>query len=491
MREAKDDYAPHPLRIEGPCWRVLAMVLLFGSATYAQQAPSTLSRPWLASPAQARSNSSKNASEKNLDQGHVYTLPELVDLAEEHNPDTRIAWEAAKMRASDLRIARSELLPALVAVASANSTRQTILFGNEFIRQTVSCFEPFLSVDYTIFDFRARSSRIAEARDELLAANFAFNAVHLDIAFETSRRYYRLLNALGLQEAAQANLENAQTVLKAIEARESVGLATLPDVLEARSAAAQADYELQAAIGQSDITRGDLLSILGDRPLGNLKIQSLLQLQIPTQMNDEAEQAVERALVQRPEILERAAEERAAGQRVREARSAYFPTFDFHGTGGEQRLYGQQAQIPALYGGPTETWNATLTLHWNLFDGGRREAEFSHAHEEVRQAQAITLRAQDDVEQQVWNAYIDLRTAFRQREAATALLAAAQSSYDASVKSYDLGLRNVVDVVTAQRTLAQALSQDVTARAEVLVQLANLAYRTGDLLKSTQSRPRP
>lgn len=84
----------------------------------------------------------------------------------------------------------------------------------------------------------------------------------------------------------------------------------------------------------------------------------------------------------------------------------------------------------------------------------------------------------------MWAAYINLRTALRQRQAATALLISAQSSYDASVKSYGLGVRNVVDVVSTQRTLAQALSADVSAKTAVLTALANLSYRTGDLLQT-------
>ena len=90
----------------------------------------------------------------------------------------------------------------------------------------------------------------------------------------------------------------------------------------------------------------------------------------------------------------------------------------------------------------------------------------------------------------MWSAYVSLRTAFAQRDAATALLSASQTSYDAALKTYQLGLRNIVDVVSAQRTLAEARSGDVTARTELLNQLANLAYRTGDLLQST-ARHRP
>jgi outer membrane protein len=78
--------------------------------------------------------------------------------------------------------------------------------------------------------------------------------------------YYRLLDSKGQQDAAEANLKNAQTVQQAAEARLQNGLATLPDVLEARSAAAQADYDLQAAIGATEIAHGDLAASLGISP---------------------------------------------------------------------------------------------------------------------------------------------------------------------------------------------------------------------------------
>jgi outer membrane protein TolC len=89
------------------------------------------------------------------------------------------------------------------------------------------------------------------------------------------RRYYELLNAVGQRDAAQANFDNAETVRKAVDARLTVGLATLPDALEARAAAAQANFTLQAAIGDVDIRRGDLLSLLGAAPSERLQVQPL------------------------------------------------------------------------------------------------------------------------------------------------------------------------------------------------------------------------
>ncbi len=40
----------------------------------------------------------------------------------------------------------------------------------------------------------------------------------------------------------------------------------MPDVLEARSAAAQADYDLQAAVGATEIAHGDLATAIGISP---------------------------------------------------------------------------------------------------------------------------------------------------------------------------------------------------------------------------------
>lgn len=170
----------------------------------------------------------------------------------------------------------------------------------------MSLFSPYLAPSYTILDFGAGSNRIAEARDELLAANCVFNSVHLEIVFETSRRYYRLLDAMGQRAAAQVNLQNADTLEKAIDARMNAGVATATDELEAKSAAAEARFQLEAAIGQVDIARGEVLIMLGVQPLDGLQVQALSGIQVPLSVEAEPEAAVESALAQRPELLQRA-----------------------------------------------------------------------------------------------------------------------------------------------------------------------------------------
>ena len=470
-------------------WGVLCLCI----AANAQRAPQSYDRPWQV-PA-ARTDEQKQAAERDrrtsVVAGHLYTLPELIDLAERANPTTRAAWEAARARAGQLRIARSDLLPALTAVAMANTSRTGVLFNDAFVRQTIGLYQPMLQVNFLLLDFGGRAAQIEAAREQLAAADFSFNRVHLDILFETSRRYYRLLDAIGQRDAAQVNFDNAETVRKAVEARLAVGLATLPDALEARAAAAQANFVLQAAVGDVDIARGDLLSLLGAAPSDLLDVQPLAELPLPDQFTIDVQDATERSLAQRPELGEQTAQRDAAQAAIRQARSAFLPQLDFQGQGGEVRAYGQQDQLRSTYAGPLEEWNVSLNLRWELFDGGRREGELARAHANERRAQAGIDQTRDEVEQQVWSAYVALRTAFFQRDAATQLLEAARTSYQASLKSYQLGLRNTVDVVSAQRTLAQALSSDVSARTNLLTQLANFSYRTGDLLEAASRKAHP
>jgi outer membrane protein TolC len=111
-----------------------------------------------------------------------------------------------------------------------------------------------------------------------------------------------------------------------------------------------------------------------------------------------------------------------------------------------------------------------------------REKRLAKAHADEKQAAASVDSIRDEVENQVWSAYSTARTALRQQRAAAALLEAATESYNAALESYNYGLRSQIDVVSAQRTLADARTADVNARTQLLTGLAALAYQTGDLL---------
>ena len=230
---------------------ILFVFLLDARPLFPQSVPLSPNRPWHAPSGQQIKNDAKHfwGPTYTIDPSKTYSLAELIDLAEAHNPETRVAWERARAQLAALGIARSELFPTLVAIALAQADRSEILFENRFFRQTVLRYEAVLDLQYIVFDFGARDGRIEAARAKSLAANFGFNDTHRRVIYQVEQAFYRLQKSIGEEEAALANLANAQTVQQASEARLKQGLATLPDVLEARSATAQAQYDLQVILG--------------------------------------------------------------------------------------------------------------------------------------------------------------------------------------------------------------------------------------------------
>jgi outer membrane protein TolC len=473
---------------------ITAAFLFFAIALSAgaQSAPASPDKPWHGN-AEASLNkqlSSLPDTKYDLDPAKAYTLAELIDLAEQHNPETRLAWQQAKARAAALGIARGALYPTLAALVVGTSERVQVLLNSEFFRQTYGIGSPELHVEYLILDFGGRGGAIDAAKANLLAANLAFNDTHLKVIYQVSSAYYRLLNAIGQMDAAQASLKNAQAVEEDSQDRLDHGLATKPDVLEATAATAQAQYDLQSVIGAEEIARGDLATVMGLPPQTVYHVQDVNELKMPGELTQSVDAAIDHAFEQRPDLKAQLAELRATDAAIKQAKSRYYPTLSFSGDGGLTRAYGQQGQLPPGYVG-SEIWDASLSLKWTLFDGGRREHEIAQAKAEKAATLAEINSLRDQIADEVWTAYSNVRTAQRQQQAAVALLAAADQSYNAARESYGYGVRSILDVVAAQKALAQARTEDVATRSQLLLQVANLAFRTGDLLTVHPPRTGP
>jgi outer membrane protein TolC len=424
------------------------------------------------------------------DPAKAYSLAELIDLAETYNPETRVAWENARAKAAGLGIARSELYPLLSASILAGVDRAQVPFGSQFYRQTDPAFQATLDLSYTVFDFGARRGRIDAETARLLGANFSFNDVHRKLIYRVQEAYYRLLNASAQEMASRASLENAQTVQQAAEERLRNGLATLPDVLEARSATAQAQYDLQVVLGAEQVARGDLATALGAWAPSMIRVKPLGEVPTPESIGETVEQAIGRAVDQRPDLQANVADINVADAQRKEARAAFFPSFSVKAEPRAQSLFVLQQTLPWAYTGGLNG-ELTFGLNWTVFDGGARKSRLAQADADIRAAEAQAGVTRNRVEDEVWTAYSNLNTSFRQREAATALLDAATQSYAAALESYNYGVRSLLDVTAAQRTLAQARSADILARTQVLASLADLAFRVGDSIQTNTKKPGP
>ena len=468
------------------------LIILTAIPAWTQTPPASPDRPWHSPDEPGIVNEALRFRQRTfpIDSSKAYSLAELIDLAEAHNPETRVAWESARAQAAALGVARSELYPLFSAVALAGVDREEIPFGSRFFRQTVPSFLLTLDLTYTIFDFGARRGRIDAEQARILAKNFAFNDVHRKLIYDVQQAYYRLLNASAQETAARASLANAQAVQQAAQERLQNGLATLPDVLEARSATAQSQYDLQAVLGAEQIASGDLATALGASAATMIRVQPLSEVPTPESTGEAVEQAIDRALDQRPDLQAEVAGVREANAQRKEARAAYYPSLRIHVNPTAQSAYVLQQNQP--WGHTSDlTGGVSLSLNWTVFDRGARNSRLAQAEAKIRQSEARVSAARDQIEDEVWIAYSNLNTAFRQREAATALLDAATQSYAAALESYIYGVRNLLDVTAAQKVLAQARSADILARTQVLSEFSDVAFRAADSIQANNRSHQP
>lgn len=423
-----------------------------------------------------------------LDPEHPYSLAELVDIAEHNNPRTRVVWERAKQKAEQLGIAKSAYYPILTGLATFADERTIEPFpeplaprGYTMVEATV--VEPEIALQYLVFDFGKREAQVDAAKAEALAAGANFIQANQDVAFLVTSDYYKLVTAQERLAAARETLKTAQTTQDAAEDRLQNGRATMPDVLNARAETSQAVFDLEAADGAEKIARVTLAEALGVEPSPNIVIDAQKNAPLPDSLTLSIDELIRRAIADRPDLMAQAEEIRAAGAEVRAAKAEYLPKIVLSGSGGQLALW-PSTDYGQLGSANEPVWSASLGIEWRIFDGGERKNRLAAAQSREREAQDILTDKHDQAQREVWTGYIAFRTAQRQEQAAVALLDSANASYSASLDAYKYGVKNLVDVVTAEKQLALARLSSVSARSQLFLQAVQIEFVTGNLLRS-------
>jgi outer membrane protein TolC len=423
-----------------------------------------------------------------IDPNRKYTLAELIDIAEQDNPRTRILWERVKQRADALGVEKSAYYPVIAGIAAFGDQRSILPFPKPSAPRGYNMIEvpfvqPEVTLQYLIFDFGKREGRVDAATAEKLAAGANFIAANQQVAFRVASAYYGLLTATERLEAAKQTLNTAQTTQDAAEDRMNNGRATLPDVLNARAETAQAVFDLESADGDEKIARVTLTEAVGADPSPNIQITAQDDTPLPRQLTLSIDSLIDRAMVNRPDLQAQAAAIRAANDAEREAKAAYRPQIALTGSAAQTSLW-PTTDYGELGPASQPTWSATLGIEWRLWDGGARKNELAMAQSKRREAQDEMTELKDQATREVWTAYIAFRSAVRKEQAAEALLDSAGTSYSASLDAYQYGVKNLVDVVTAEKQLAQARLSGVSARSQLFLEAVNLEFVTGNLLRS-------
>src|SRR5271157_2259800 len=454
--------------------------------------------------ARCTARSSVPMSKAEIDPTKPYRLEELIDIAETNNPQTRIAWESAKQAANRLGIARSDYFPHLAALVLSGDQRVVEPWpkplgapsGHFLVEAPV--LESGVELKYNVYDFGKRGARVEASKALRLAAVAAFQRTNQDIAFRVVTAYFNLITAQERLTASRQIVKTAQTTQEAAEAQLANGRSTLPDVLNARAATAQATYDLQASIGGVDAARVVLRETIWVEPSDAVLVEQPGTLPLPTEVAESTANLVNTAMRQRPDLRAISENLQAANAEFKAAKSEYLPTIHLGASAAQQALWPTiNVAGPNPLGHANQTvWSVGVTVGWTILDGGSRRNESQLADSKRREAQDEKREKEDAIAREVWVAYVQFRTAVRQHEAAETLLTSATTSYDASLDAYQYGVKNLVDLVTAENQLAQARLAVVQSRSAVRIDAANLDYSTGILLRQrppvaqpTLSRP--
>jgi outer membrane protein len=399
------------------------------------------------------------------------TLAEVVDLGLRNNALTRESWANARAAAAAYGSERGAYFPTIDGDITGTRLKTVASQGRSAVTQSV--LSPSLSLTYLLFDFGGRSGNVGAARNALLAANYTHNATLQAVVLQIQTAYFQYTANRALLEAQRTTVEEARTNLAAAEERNRVGVATIADVLQARTAASQAELAAQSTEGDLQTARGALALALGVPANLPYDIDTAAGQTPVAALTDSVNTLIAGAIGARPDLAASRAEVEAFRSQVSVARASRLPSLVLNGTGG--RTY--TSTLPN--GG--NNYTVSLGLRIPIFAGFSRIYDQRQAVAQADAAGARTDLLSQQVAFQVFSSYYALQTAARRVRTSNDLIASAEQSNEVARGRYRAGVGSILDLLSAQTALADARAQHALARLEWNTSLAQLAHDAGVL----------
>ncbi|MDB4873851.1 MAG: outer rane efflux protein [Gemmatimonadetes bacterium] len=422
------------------------------------------------------------------------SLIDVVDLALRNNPATRDSWETAVAAVDQYGASRGSLYPnvngnvTLSRSMSATGTTSTGLPAGQtgdsltnggtrttsVVSTTRTQFAPSVSLSYLILDLGGRAGTIETAKQQAIAANLAHNATVQNVVLQVESALFSFLATRALRDAQLTAVDEARADTAASEARLRVGVGTLEEVLQTRTALAQARVQLATLEGNLLAARGTLAVAMGLRANARFVIPNIETSGSVATVAASVDTLINRSIVARPELAQSRAEAAALAAQIRVARSAGYPALTLSSTGGYTR---------ALQGTGTNGRNYSLVLGLQIpiFNGFAREYDVRAARAQYEAGLARVESTLQQITLQVFTSYAVVQTSTQRVGAASDLLTSAQQSSDVALGRYREGVGTIVDVLLARSALATARAEVIQASWEWRTALAQLAHDTGSL----------
>jgi len=433
-----------------------------------------------------------------LEAHKVYSLAELIDIAQRNNPTTRIAWNHAREAALAVGLVESTYLPRLTISAiggtqQSNNTLTTGVLGLEATATNKANAEGIIGaagMQWLLFDFGRRAA-LVEATEQLsTAANVSFTAAHQLLIHKVCLAYYAYSAARTRTDNAAGSLENAKRVQQAAEARLKQEVGTIVDAAQAKQATLQANLQWVRARGAEQDSYQTLLGAMGISPLTKIRVASAEGRTLSASMVPTTQSILEAALARRPDILAAFAAQKASEANIRAAEADFLPKVFASGTVAEGSGGLGVTSIPAIGADALPTLNLNNNRFSGiilggvtvpLYDGGTRAALLLQARERRESAEAILSRTKQEAAREIVAAQNGLKTSLAAYQASIALVQAAETTFDAALAAYRNGVGAITAASLAETNLLQARIAKTDAYSAALTAAVTLALASGSL----------
>jgi outer membrane protein TolC len=399
------------------------------------------------------------------------TLDEAVAISLENQPQIRARlgeYAAAKYRVDQ---AMSALFPQITASVNTSRSETSILSTSGGIststpvsRDFGETFSAQVSASQLLFDF-GKSAASTDAARKLSEVALENVELQRQVLTQAVKREYTNINFFQrLIRVNEQALQRAELNLRSARGFFEVGTRPKSDVTRAEVDVANARVDVIRARNAERLSRAALNTAMG------------VPVDTPTQVIDnlvyqpssfDRTRLMDEALRRRPESRQARLRAEAADAQVRRAFRDFFPDISAVGAYGGLRTTLE------------ESWSATLSLSWSIFDGGNRIARHREAQANLEAAQATVRATELDIHSQVEQVLITVTEADERIQAAQKAVESAQENFRLAQGRFDAGVGTILELTDAQLALTLAQNTEARALADYRIALYDLDRAVG------------
>lgn len=372
------------------------------------------------------------------------TLDEALSLAKESIPSYKASLISVR---SSEALYNASLSPYLPSLDASTIQRHTYTSGDDFTTRSYD-----VTLSYTLFDGGNRWANRHIARLNFDISREALKENFLGLAYNVKVAFYSVIALKATVEQRKIQLEDAQKDYEIAEGRYNFGVTKLSDVLQASVRLEQAKLDVILSEGDFKKALSGLNSLIGS-PLDNeYTVEGSLDLDINLPDHDQ----IALAALQRPDIKQSEDTYKIAEYSKSLTASTLFPTLS------------AEASYLKTSGGISgsifpEQKVASLIATWNLF-----ELKNYFNLKSSRLEQDVALENLSDLKRQVlldtYKAYEDFLTAASTITVAQQRLKTAEHNFSQARGEYKVGKGDILSLVLAERTLADAREQLIVSK---------------------------